>query len=113
MKRKAQFSYYCIAVTVVLLILLCVGIVANFGIHDKLVAMSVITVVAVLAGLYYCPVSVSADSDRVRIHRFLAGDKSFRYADIDSVDTCYPSAGGIRLCGRGDFSDTGAISAIL
>ncbi len=33
----------------------------------------------------------------------LSGDKTFPLADIVEVDTCYPSAAGIRLCGSGGF----------
>lgn len=103
MKSKVHFSAYCIAITVAVIAALLIGIVATRHQTDKCVLLTVITAFTTLAGLFYCPVSVSVDSDSVKVHRLISGCKSFRYSDIETVDTCYPSAGGLRLCGSGGF----------
>lgn len=103
MKSKVHFSTYCIAITVAVIAALLIGIVATRHQTDKWILLTVITAITVLAGLFYCPVNVSVDSDSVKIHRLLSGDKTFMFSDIEAVDTCYPSAGGLRLCGSGGF----------
>ncbi len=113
MKSKVRFSAYCVIVTVAVVALFLIGIVATRHQSDKCIGLSVIAVVTTLAGLFYCPMSVSTDSNSVKIHRLLSGCKTFKYSDIEAVDTCYPSAGGLRLCGSGGFFGSGAISAIF
>lgn len=103
MKSKVRFSAYCVIVTVAVVALFLIGIVATRHQSDKCIGLSVIAVVTTLAGLFYCPMSVSTDSNSVKIHRLLSGCKTFKYSDIEAVDTCYPSAGGLRLCGSGGF----------
>lgn len=103
MKSKVHFSTYCIIITIVVMVALTAGIIATRVNTDKCILLSVITAAVTLAGLFYCPVSVSVDSNVVRIHRMLSKDKTFKLSDIEAVDTCYPSAGGIRLCGSGGF----------
>lgn len=103
MKSKVHFSYFCVIITVVVLAAFIACIITSWDDPKKCLLASVITLIAIITGLYYCPVSVTADSDKVSISRLLSGDKTFSYADIESVDTCYPSAGGLRLCGSGGF----------
>lgn len=103
MKSKVHFSTYCTIITIAVLVLFVVGIVATRNESSKCLIFSIITALATLAGLYYCPVSVTADSKSVKIHRLLSGDKTFNYYDIESVDTFYPSPGALRLCGSGGF----------
>ena len=103
MKTKVHFSNYCIIITTVVIAALLIGIVATRHQTDKCIIMAIVAVTSILAGLFYCPVSISTDSDSLKIHRLLSGYKAFKYSDIESVDTCYPSIGGIRLCGSGGF----------
>lgn len=103
MKNKVHFSAYCIIITAVVIAAFLIGIVATRHQTDKCVLLTVITVISIFAGLFFCPLSVSVDSSSIKIRRLLSGNKTFRYSDIESIDTCYPSAGGIRLCGSGGF----------
>lgn len=103
MKSKVRFSIYCITITVVVIAALIIGIVATRLHTYKCILLSLITIIGILVGLFYCPVSVCVDSNSVKIRRMLLGYKTFRYSDIEAVDTCCPSAGGIRLCGSGGF----------
>ena len=104
MKSKVHFSTYCIIITIVVPAALLTGILTHLhSIVLPTLLTIALTVGVVAAGLYYCPVSVSVNPRELMIHRLLSGDKTFPLADIVEVDTCYPSAGGIRLCGSGGF----------
>lgn len=103
MKSKVHFSTYCIIITAVVTAALMAGIAATLHNMNECLLITAITVITIFAGLYYCPVSVTAGSDSLRVRRLLSGNKVFKYADIEAIDTCYPSAGGIRLCGSGGF----------
>lgn len=103
MKSKVHFSIYCSIITVGVIAVLMIGIVATRYQTEKCILLTLITIISVLAGLFYCPVSVCVDSNTVKIRRVLSGNKIFKYSNIESVETCYPSAGGIRLCGSGGF----------
>lgn len=103
MKSKVHFSTYCIIITAVVIAALLAGIVATLHGRNECLLITAIAIISIFAGLYYCPVSITADSDSLKVHRLLSGDKVFKYTDIKAIDTCYPSAGGIRLCGSGGF----------
>ncbi|MDE5814412.1 MAG: hypothetical protein K2H72_09005 [Muribaculaceae bacterium] len=103
MKNKVRFSAYSWIVTVAILILFAVMIVSLFRNHEKFLFISVLFGLVILSGLYYCPTSVEATQDGITLHRMLSRPKYFAYKDIVEVDTCYPSAGGLRLCGSGGF----------
>ncbi len=114
MKNMVHFSTYCIIVTVGVLGALLAGIIMTWNHpHESQLGIVVFLVITGF-GLYYCPVSVTVDSEGVKLHRLLSGDKVFRYADIEEVDTCYPSVGGLRLCGSGGmFGYWGYFSDIM
>ncbi len=103
MKSKVHFSSFCIIITGAVIAALLAGIVTTRDSTDKCLALAVITAAVTLAGLFYCPTGVSTDSKSVKVHRLISGCKTFKFSDIESIDTCYPSAGGIRLCGSGGF----------
>lgn len=103
MKSKVHFSTYCIIITAVVIAALLTGVVATRHEPDKCVLIAAITAISIFAGLYHCPISVSMDSNSLKVRRLLSGDRVFNLSDIQAVDTCYPSAGGIRLCGSGGF----------
>ncbi len=103
MKSKVHFSTYCTIITIAVLALFVVGIVSTRNESPKCLILCIITALATLAGLYYCPISVAADSKSVKIHRLLSGDKTFNYSDIESIDTFYPSPGSIKTVRKRRF----------
>lgn len=103
MKQKVRFSVYSLVVTAVVLLLFIVGIFSLLGNEEKLILFCVIMGSVTIVGLYYCPTSIEAEEYGVTLHRLLSSPKVFPYDTIDIVDTCYPSAGGIRLCGSGGY----------
>lgn len=114
MKNKVKYSAYSITVTAAILIIFAVGIVTNVNDTDSLAIFCLIMGGCTLAGLFYCPISVEASQSAVTLRRLLGGNKTFKCSDIASVDTCYPSAGGLRLCGSGGaFGYWGYFSDIM
>lgn len=103
MKQKIKFSYYSLIITAVVIILFIAGIFSLLGNADKLILFCLIIGTATIAGLYFCPTSVDASKSGVTLHRLLSKSKIFPYDTIQKVDACYPSAGGLRLCGSGGF----------
>ena len=114
MKNEVKYSLYSKIITFAI-IGLCIFVLCQVeGYSEKNLIAGSILIIAILVGLYYCPISVEADTNGIRVHRFLSRPKTFNYADIESVDTCYPSAGGIRLCGSaGLFGYWGYFSDIM
>lgn len=103
MKQKVIFSIYSKIITAAVLVLFIIGIISLWGNMEKLVFFIIIAATTTLVSMYYCPVSVEATETGVKINRLLSRPKFFSYADIQAVETCYPSAGGLRLCGCGGF----------
>lgn len=103
MKQKVKFSVYSLVVTVAVLILCVVGIFLLLGDGAKLSLFCIIMGTATTAGLYYCPKSIRANESGITLYRLISSPKEFSYDSICDVDTCYPSAGGLRLCGSGGF----------
>lgn len=100
MKSKVKFSAYCTIITIFVIIALIVGIVA-VGYTDG-IFLGVIAVGIVGFGLFYCPISIEVNADSLIIHRMIK-DKCIPYNQIAVVDRCFPSAGGLRMCGSGGF----------
>lgn len=103
MKSKVHFSFYCITITIVVMAALLIGIFTTRQETDKCALLTIITVIVAFAGLFYCPIRVCVNANSIKIHRLLSGCKTIKISDIEAVDTCYPSAGGLRLCGSGGF----------
>ena len=102
MKNKVKFSTISQILTVVVVILLIAGFFFTAS-TNELVIYSIIVIPTILFGFYYCPVSVEADESGITLNRLMSKPKKFPYSEIKLVDTCIPSAGGIRLCGSGGF----------
>lgn len=102
MKSKVQLSLYCKIITCVVIVLLIVGVISSWGEERKFVFGAIVLVCLVVAGLFYFPRAIEASDTSLVIHRVLKS-KAIPYSDISSVDSCIPSAGGLRLCGSGGF----------
>lgn len=114
MKNKVKYSVFSLAMTAIVIILSIIGIISLRHNTDELILFCVIMGLAIISGLYFCPVSVEANKDGIKLHRLLSRPKFFALDDIQSVDTCYPSGGGLRLCGSGGcFGYWGYFSDIM
>lgn len=102
MKSKVKFSAFCIGLTAIVIIAFIVGIIFSLDEIKDAVILFAVFAGMILSALFYCPISIEADSDNLKIHRALR-TKSIGYNSIVHVDRCYPSAGGLRLCGSGGF----------
>ena len=102
MKHKVKFSIFCKGITAVVYIVLAAAMWNEFEKGNEWWCVLAVGVVLTLFGLYYAPMSVEADEEAVKLRRPLAV-KRIPYEDIASVETCYPSPGGLRLCASGGF----------
>ena len=103
MKQKVKFSHFAIIITVIVLALFILGIISLRDETERLILFCIIAGGVTLFGLYFCPASVVATSDCIKLNRLMSAPKTFKYSDIEKIDTCYPSAGGLRLCGSGGY----------
>ncbi len=104
MKRNVEYSTYSKIITVlVFAILLGCGVVeAKRGDMLFTVIFSVTFSGLILAALLYAPVSLTADSDSIRL-RLPLHVKKMAYSDIESVKPCPPTMAEKRLLGSGGF----------
>lgn len=103
MKQKIKFSSFSIITTAAVMVIFVIGVISVIDNPDKLITLGVIAGITTIAGAYYCPTSVEASETGIILHRLMSRPKEFSYDMIQSVESCYPSAGGIRLCGSGGF----------
>ena len=102
MIRKVKLNTLCMILTYGVIVLLIVGIISSWEERDKAILLLVLLVLLVGVSMYFYPRSVESTDSKLIIHRQYS-DKAFSYEDIASVERCYPSAGGLRLCGSGGF----------
>lgn len=82
--------------------LLLVGVVVTWHQSGKPLILLAMLIGMLLTALFYSPTSIEAGPAALIIHRALKS-KVIPYAEIASVDRCFPSPGGLRLCGSGGF----------
>lgn len=102
MKSKVKLSTYCILISLAVIIAFIIGIVSSWGVNDKVWILVLIFIGLLSFSLFYWPMSIDATDSALLIRRMVK-TKVIPYSDILSVDRCYPSAGGLRLCGSGGF----------
>ena len=98
-----KYSVLTRILTAAVLILFAAGIIILRDETRDLALFCIIAGTTTASGLYYGPKEVEANESGVIVHRILSNPKVFSYSEIESVDTCYPSGGGIRICGSGGF----------
>lgn len=103
MKSKVKLSLFSSVITIVVTIALIAGVFVDWDKQkgDALILLAIL-VTLLIVSLYYYPQSIEATDKELVIHRQFK-DKVFPYSSIKSVDRCYPSIGGLRLCGSGGF----------
>lgn len=102
MKNKVKFSNLSKFLTIFVIFIFIAGFFMVSS-RSELIIYSLIVFPTFFISLYFCPVSVEADQQGITLNRLMSKPKKFQYKDIILVETCYPSAGGIRLCGSGGF----------
>lgn len=101
MKSKVELSAFSIIITAVVVIALIAGVATSRAKEESFILLFIL-VGLLLVSLYFYPKSLEATKDSFIIHRGFS-DKVIHYKDIIAVDRCYPSIGGLRLCGSGGF----------
>lgn len=102
MKSNVKLSLFSSIITIAVIISLFIGIFVKWDDTDESLILLVVLVGLLIVGFYYYPKSIEADEKNLIIHRQFK-DKVFPYSSIKSVDRCFPSFGGLRLCGSGGF----------
>lgn len=103
MKSKVRLSAFSTITTYSVIVLFAIGIgTAVLSEPQKTVILLLLLIPMIVLSLYYYPKSLESTDSKVIIHR-LYNDKVFECSEIAAVERCYPSAGGLRLCGSGGF----------
>lgn len=102
MKSKVKLSGYCIVVTIAVIALLAAVIISDRDKGENMNIIAALTGFILVFGLFYYPVSLDASDGGLEIRRVLKS-KTIPYSEISAVERCYPSAGGLRLCGSGGY----------
>ena len=102
MKNKVHLSIFSRILTLSVIGLMAAIIITEWNNPEKLTVAIVITVNLVGCGLYFLPTSIETTPDYLVINHIFSS-KRIAYINISEAERCYPSAGGIRLCGSGGF----------
>ncbi len=103
MKQRIKYSTYSILVTVAILLLFIIGVFALLGNTEKLTLFCIIMGGVTITGLYFCPKYIEANDSGIVLHRLMSSPKLHLYDNIQTVEPCYPSLGGLRLCACGGY----------
>lgn len=103
MESKVHFSILSKTLTALTLLALIGCMCAGYNDPQAFALLGLILVILLAVGFYYCPREIIADDKALRVRRWLSKDKVFPYSEITGIELCYPSLGGLRLCGSGGF----------
>ena len=103
MKSKVRLSLFSGILTGAVIVTLAIGVFVKWdeNIEDAIILL-VILIGMLGLSLFFYPRIIEATDKNLIIHRKLR-DKIFPYSSIKSVERCFPSLGGLRLCGSGGF----------
>lgn len=102
MKSKVKLSKFSAIITFAVILLFVFAFIASYEERDKEIVLAIIFVVMMGVSLYFYPKSLETNDEGLILHCGIS-DKKFRFSDISKVERCYPSPGGLRLCGSGGF----------
>ncbi len=103
MKQKIKYSTYSICLTVAILLLFIIGVFSLLGNEEKLTLFCIIMGGVTITGLYFCPKYIEANDSCIVLHPLLSSPKVYLFDNIQTVEPCYPSLGGLRLCACGGY----------
>ncbi|MBD5246448.1 MAG: hypothetical protein HDS55_06795 [Barnesiella sp.] len=102
MKKKVHLSIFCKVLTLLVIGIMVAVIITEWHNPEKLSVALVITLLMALFGVIYYPTSIETTSDTLRINHLFSSNK-IPFNQICGAERCYPSPGGLRLCGSGGF----------
>lgn len=103
MKQPVIFSAYCNLISYGILILLGVGMICTWNDPVKFWLLFGITLVLLLCGMWWGPVSVTADDGSLTVLRVMGGRTVIPYSEIEGIAPFQPTMGIRRICGSGGF----------
>lgn len=101
MKSRVYLSTSSSILTILVIGLLLLGCVATYG-SDKFVLMLAATLVLLVFGMFYAPLSISANDKEVEVHSPFK-IHSIPMRRIVSCELFRPTMGALRVCGSGGF----------
>lgn len=102
MKSSVTYSVFSWTLTFIIEAALCLGLLLTYGQPAGFYPILIIAVPLLLAGLYFAPLSISANDEEVRIHASLK-IRSIPMAEIVNIEPYRPQPGTIRICASGGF----------
>lgn len=101
MKKSVKLSLYSSVLTMVLIVLLGAMLA---GLEDTIPFIIVLSILIIICGcgLWYMPMSISADDKALSINRPLKVS-SIPYSEISTVELCMPTMGAISKFASGGF----------
>ncbi len=102
MKSKVKLSLLSASLTIIVIALFIIGLISTREIESKFIPLCVILAGMVGFSLFYSPLSIETTDDSLIIHRWMK-KKRIPFSSIAKAERCYPSGGGLRLCGSGGF----------
>ena len=102
MKQQVVLSTYSWMATIICIFLNVFFIFYNQPPLSIQLLLTVLLVVISTVGLFYMPISISADKNAIYVNRSLK-IKAIAMANVKSVRLCPPTMGAIRICGSGGF----------
>lgn len=102
MYSKVKLSTYSSFLTIFVLGVLFFGCFYTFGKWVPFYVVLGVLILLILAGLFYGPVSVSADDKQVTVHSILR-KHIIPIRNIKTVESFQPTMGAYRLCASGGY----------
>ncbi len=103
MKRPVILSAFCNVVSYGALGLLAVGMACTWHHPVKFWVLAAVMLVVLACGMWWGPVSVSADETALSVRRVCGRRTVLPYADIESIVPFAPTMASIRVCASGGF----------
>ena len=101
MKSRVCLSTSSSTLTILVIGLLILGCVATYG-SDKFILILAVTLVLLIFGMFYAPLSISANDKEVNVHSPFK-IHSIPMRRIVSCELFNPTMGALRVCGSGGF----------
>lgn len=102
MKQRVVISIFSFIITLVSIAIFLSLIFFNQPPLFIQIPLAIILVSILLAGLFYAPLSISADENAIYINRSLR-IKEIPMQEVESVQLIQPTMGAYRICGSGGF----------
>ena len=103
MKQPVILSAFCNLISYGVLLLLAILMISTWDQPEKFWLFFSITLILLVCGMWWGPVSVSADNGSLRVRRVVGKHTVIPYSEIDSIEPFQPTMGTRRIFGGSGF----------